>query len=105
MDPTSAPVNPAELYELLGIIGGLVVSGLFGVLLVRRARAARQRMIDAVGEAGPPRLRGRERAVPKPEEEEEPEPEEAEGREAETETEAEAEAEAEAPAPEAPRPP
>jgi fused signal recognition particle receptor len=57
MDPTSAPVNPAELYELLGIVGGVIASGLVGFLLVRRARAARQRMIDAVGEAPAPRLR------------------------------------------------
>ena len=42
MDPTSAPVNPAELYELLGIVGGVIASGLVGgLLLVRRARAAR----------------------------------------------------------------
>jgi fused signal recognition particle receptor len=70
MDPTSAPVNPAELYELLGIVGGVIVSGLFGFLLVRRARAARQRMIDAVGEAPAPRLRGREPETPEPEPEE-----------------------------------
>ena len=43
MDPTSAPVNPAELYELLGIVGGVIASGLVGFLLVRRARASRQR--------------------------------------------------------------
>jgi fused signal recognition particle receptor len=76
MDPTSAPVSPAELYELLGIIGGVLVSGLFGWLLVRRARASRQRMIDAVGEAPAPRLRGREPTTPEPEPEaEEPEAE------------------------------
>src|SRR3954464_3705863 len=74
MDPTSAPVNPAELYELLGIIGGVVVSGLLGLLLVRRARASRQRMIDAVGEAPAPRLGGREARTPEPEADE-PEPE------------------------------
>src|SRR5947207_2449166 len=87
MDPTSAPVNPAELYELLGIVGGVVVSGLLGFLVVRRARASRQRMIDAVGEAPASRLRGRERATPAPE----PEPEEEEGPEAEAEAEAEPE--------------
>jgi fused signal recognition particle receptor len=102
MDPTSAPVNPAELYELLGIVGGVIVSGLFGFLLVRRARASRQRMIDAVGEAPAPRLRGRDRQreleTPEPEAEE-PEAEAPEG-----ETEAGGEA---APEPEpesAPRP-
>src|SRR3954451_11818395 len=66
MDPTSTPLDPAQLYELLGIVGGVVVSGLFGWLLVRRARASRQRMIDAVGEAPAPRLRGREPAPPEP---------------------------------------
>ena len=30
MDPTSAPINPTELYELLGIVGGVIVSGLLG---------------------------------------------------------------------------
>src|SRR5262245_3702895 len=88
MDPTSAPVNPAELYELFGIIGGFVVTGLLGFLVVRRARAARQRMIDGVSEAPSRRL-------PSPEPET-PEPEEAEPEEAETG----AEAEAEEPAPE-----
>ncbi len=39
MDPTSTPVNPAELYELLGIVGGVVVSGLLG-LPAGPARAA-----------------------------------------------------------------
>src|SRR5262252_744672 len=87
MDPTSAPVNPAELYELLGIVGGVIVSGLLGFLVVRRARASRQRMIDAAGEAPAPRLRGRERATPEPEPEEEEEPES----EAEAETAPEAE--------------
>src|SRR4051794_23228334 len=70
MDPTSTPLDPAQLYELLGIVGGVVVSGLFGWLLVRRARASRQRMIDAVGEPPAPRLRGRESATPEPEAEE-----------------------------------
>src|SRR6185436_18559676 len=82
MDPTSAPINPAELYELLGIVGGVVVSGVLGFVLVRRARAARQRMIDAVGEAPAPRLRDRKRPqleAEEPEEEaEEPEAEEPE---------------------------
>ena len=52
MDPTSAPVNPAELYELLGIVGGVVVSGLLGFLLVRRARAVPPAQIEGV-ERGP----------------------------------------------------
>jgi fused signal recognition particle receptor len=75
MDPTSAPLNPAELYELLGIVGGVVAAGLGGLLLVRRARAARQRMIEGVDEAPAPRLkdRGRKALKPEPEEEEEEE--------------------------------
>jgi fused signal recognition particle receptor len=60
MDPSTAPLNPAELYELLGIVGGVVVSGVLGFVVVRRARAARQRMIDAA-EAPAPRLPGRDK--------------------------------------------
>jgi len=75
MDPTSAPVNPAELYELLGIVGGVIVSGLLGFVVVRRARAARQRMIDAVGEAPAPRLRDRKQPALEAEPEEEPQEE------------------------------
>src|SRR5262249_15281203 len=93
MDPSSAPVNPAELYELLGIVGGVVVTGLLGFLVVRRARAARQRMIDAVGEAPARRLPGREPRTPEPEPEEEEE--EAEGEAAEGEAAAEGEPEPE----------
>ncbi|HXU05164.1 MAG TPA: signal recognition particle-docking protein FtsY [Polyangia bacterium] len=75
MDPTSAPINPAELYELLGIVGGVIVSGLLGFVLVRRARASRQRMIDAVGEAPAPRFPEKKKkpALEAAEEEEEPE--------------------------------
>jgi hypothetical protein len=62
MDPTSAPINPTELYELLGIVGGVIVSGLLGFVVVRRARASRQRMIDAAGEAPAPRLREKRKA-------------------------------------------
>jgi fused signal recognition particle receptor len=98
MDPTSAPVNPAELYELLGIVGGVIASGLVGFLLVRRARAARQRMIDAVGDAPAPRLR--EPKARKLEAAEEPEAEAEEEPEAEAEAGPEAAEEA-APAPRA----
>ena len=69
-----APVNPAELYELLGIVGGVIAAGLRGLLLVRRARAARQPMIEGVDEAPAPRLRekpARKAREPEPEEEEE----------------------------------
>ena len=88
MDPTSAPVNPAELYELLGIVGGVIASGLVGFLLVRRARASRQRMIDAVGEAPAPRLREPKARKLEAAEEPEEEPEAEAGEEPEGEPEA-----------------
>src|SRR6185436_11611353 len=94
MDPTSAPVNPAELYELLGIIGGVVVAGLGGLLLVRRARAARQRMIEGIDEAPAPRLKDRGRKALDAEPEEAAAPDE----EAEAEEAAEAEPEPAPPA-------
>jgi len=113
MDPTSAPVDPAQLYELLGIVGGVIVTGLLGFVVVRRARASRQRMIDAVGEAPAPRLRERDRTrapatEPEAEEAEEPEAEseaEPEPEPARRGTRAEAPREAAEPEPEAARPP
>ena len=93
MDPSSTPVNPAELYELLGIVGGVVVTGLLGFVVVRRARAARQRMIDGIGEAPAPRVRGRERQALA--EAEEPEEEDEEAALAESEAPEDAEAEPE----------
>jgi fused signal recognition particle receptor len=79
MDPTSAPINPTELYELLGIVGGVIVSGLLGFVVVRRARASRQRMIDAAGEVPAPRLpekrKGRPLEAAEPQEEPEAEAE------------------------------
>jgi fused signal recognition particle receptor len=62
MDPTNVPINPTELYELLGIVGGVIVSGLLGFVVVRRARASRQRMIDAAGDVPAPRLRDKRKA-------------------------------------------
>jgi fused signal recognition particle receptor len=92
MDPTSTPINPAELYELLGIVGGVIVSGLLGFVVVRRARASRQRMIDAA-EAPAPRLEKKKKSLqlePEEPEEEEGQPEaEAKGPEAEPEAEPE----------------
>src|SRR3954467_6076240 len=77
MDPTSVPINPTELYELLGIGGGVIVSGLLGFVVVRRARASRQRMIDAAGEGPAPRVREKRksRVLEEPQEEEEGGPE------------------------------
>jgi fused signal recognition particle receptor len=44
-------VNPTDLYELLGIVGGVGVTGVLGYLLVRAQRRARRRQIEGVGEA------------------------------------------------------
>jgi fused signal recognition particle receptor len=77
MDPSQ--VNPAELAELLGILGGVGVSGLLGFLLVRRARAARRRQIDAVDSPAPlPRSSSRRKLEAEPEPESETDEESAE---------------------------
>ena len=60
MDPASA--NPAEILELVGILGGMGATALVGFLLVRRARAARLRQIEGT-EPAPPR-RGRRPSGP-----------------------------------------
>jgi fused signal recognition particle receptor len=52
MDPST--VNPTEILEILGALGGVVATGALGYLFVRRARAARLRQIDAVGELPAP---------------------------------------------------
>src|SRR3954468_19978287 len=82
MDPTSVPINPTELYELLGIVGGVIVSGLLGFVVVRRARASRQRMIDAAGEVPAPRLREKRKGRALEEPQEEPQEDEEAGPEA-----------------------
>ncbi|MFL5303906.1 MAG: signal recognition particle-docking protein FtsY, partial [Polyangia bacterium] len=64
MDPSSFHLSPAELYELIGVVGGLGVTGTLGVLFVRRARASRRRQIEEAGD-GPPAL-GREERSAKP---------------------------------------
>ena len=38
MDPSTA-LSPAELYELIGILSGVGVTGVVGFLLVRRAKS------------------------------------------------------------------
>jgi fused signal recognition particle receptor len=48
MDPST--VNPTEILELLGALGGVVATGALGYLFVKRARAARLRQIDSAGE-------------------------------------------------------
>jgi fused signal recognition particle receptor len=52
MDPST--VNPTEILELLGALGGVVATGALGYLFVRRARAARLRQIDSAGELPAP---------------------------------------------------
>jgi fused signal recognition particle receptor len=74
MDLSSLPISTTELYELLALVGGLGVTGTLGVLFVRRARAARQRQIDAADMAPSARVRGAAAAAPLPA----PEPEEEE---------------------------
>jgi fused signal recognition particle receptor len=61
---SGAPLNPAELYELLAVLGSVFVTGVLGFLVVRRARAARRRQIEEAGEGRPPQLaRGRAREL------------------------------------------
>jgi fused signal recognition particle receptor len=50
MDPSVA-LSPAELYELIGILSGVGVTGTVGFLLVRRARRARLRQIEGEDES------------------------------------------------------
>jgi fused signal recognition particle receptor len=90
MDPGT--INPADLYELLGVVGGVVGTGLVGFLFVRAARKRRLREIEGAGEAPARELTSRKRAR-ELEPREEPEEEEDEAAAA-----AEAEAEAAEPA-------
>jgi fused signal recognition particle receptor len=98
-------VNPQDLYELLGVVGGVVGTGVFGFLVVRRARAARRRQIEGAeepqGRQQLPRRRARSLEPRREPEAEEPEAEVPEG---ELAAEAEAAAEPEAAEPAAPAP-
>jgi len=49
MDPG---LNPSDLYELLGVAGGVGVTGMLGYLLVRAQRRARRRQIEGVEGSG-----------------------------------------------------
>jgi fused signal recognition particle receptor len=61
---SGAPLNPAELFELLAVLGGVFVTGVLGFLVVRRARATRRRQIEEAGDPRPPQLeRGRARQL------------------------------------------
>jgi fused signal recognition particle receptor len=55
MDPSSFPLNPNEIIELLVGVGGVGLTGVVGYLVVRRARARRQQQIDEAGDAPPRR--------------------------------------------------
>src|ERR1700690_437685 len=49
MDP-GLGINPADLTELLSVVGGVLGSGMLGFFLVRRARASRRRQIEEANE-------------------------------------------------------
>ena len=66
MDFSSLPIGPTEIYELIAVVGGLGVTGALGVLFVRRARAARQRQIDAADAPAALPQRGTKRGEAKP---------------------------------------
>ncbi len=51
---SSLPFTAADLYQLAAVLGGVGVTGALGLLFVRRARAARRRQIESVGEAPEP---------------------------------------------------
>jgi fused signal recognition particle receptor len=104
MDLSSLGMSPTELYELLGVVGGVVGTGVLGFVAIRRARARRLREIEGAGEAPPARQLPRRRTSalepePTPEPEEPRESEEPEVPEAPQFAE-----DVEAPAPEAPAP-
>jgi fused signal recognition particle receptor len=78
MDPNVVGISPTEIYELIALVAGVGVSSVAGYLVVRRARAARRRMIDEAGEprsrlAEPARKRGQVELEPEPEPEPLPE--------------------------------
>jgi fused signal recognition particle receptor len=73
MDP-SGGINPADLTELLTVVGAVLGTGLLGLLVVRRARAKRRREIEGVGEVAQRAVPARRRTSAR-ELEREPEPE------------------------------
>jgi fused signal recognition particle receptor len=85
MDLGGTHIDPQQLIEVGSVVGGLLVTSLFGFLLVRRARAARLRQIEGA-EGAPPskprRVEGRGKLSelteeePEPQEEPQEEPEE-----------------------------
>jgi fused signal recognition particle receptor len=64
MDPGLA-LSTSEIYQLVAVAGGVVGTGVLGLLVVRRARATRRRQIEEAGEPRPrelPRRRESDRA-------------------------------------------
>jgi fused signal recognition particle receptor len=55
MDP-GLGINPADLTELLSVVGGVLGTGVLGFLLVRRARASRRRQIEESNDPAPREL-------------------------------------------------
>ncbi len=94
MDP-GLGINPADLTELLSVVGGVLGTGVLGFLLVRRARASRRRQIEEANDPLPrelPRRRSSARDLgPEPDAKKDDEPDEPDARSA-----------APAPAPDAP---
>jgi fused signal recognition particle receptor len=64
MEIAGMQIDP-ELVEMAAVAGGLAVTGVLGILLVRRARATRLRQIEEIGttpsEIGPRRVEGSRR--------------------------------------------
>jgi fused signal recognition particle receptor len=66
MDP-GLGINPADLTELLSVVGGVLGTGVLGFLLVRRARATRRRQIEESNEPAPRELPRRRTSARGPE--------------------------------------
>jgi fused signal recognition particle receptor len=68
MDP-GFPLSASEIYQLAAVAGGVIGTGVLGLLFVRLARAKRRREIEEAGEPRPRELpRGRAREPLPPEE-------------------------------------
>jgi fused signal recognition particle receptor len=53
MEIAGVQIDPQQLIETAAVLGGLGLTGVFGFLLVRRARAARLRQIEGIGTESP----------------------------------------------------
>src|SRR3954465_14117373 len=54
-------IDPQQALEVLGAVGGVGLTTLFGLLLVRRARATRRRQIEGLENDGPVKEKPRRR--------------------------------------------